>query len=326
MRGTKERIKLYRGAWYATWTEGGKTKRVSLRTSDRAQAERNFQEYIKQGANAPQTVSDILDRWGEERTDLKSIEGAKKTFKPLKAFFGNLQPQHITRDLCREYRTKRPVKNNTVRNELAILRAAVTWFAPNQGVFELPPPGLPKDHHLTQSDYKKLLKAADKVPHMKLFIQFALNTGARSGAILDLTWDRVNFEKRLIDLNTGDHKNKRRAVVPINDALLDILKEAHNGRTSEYVIEYGGKKIESVRKSFGMTAKKAGVIASPHVLRHTAAVVMAEGGVSIDEISQFLGHSGRTTTDRVYARYSPTYLQKAASTLSKWHLRACGSK
>jgi len=54
---------------------------------------------------------------------------------------------------------------------------------------------------------------------------------------------------------------------------------------------------------------------SAHVLRHTAAVWMAEAGVPMDEISQYLGHSNVEITRRVYARYSPDYLRKAASAL-----------
>jgi hypothetical protein len=49
------------------------------------------------------------------------------------------------------------------------------------------------------------------------------------------------------------------------------------------------------------------------LLRHTAAVLMAENGVPMSEISQYLGHNSTETTERVYARYSPDYLRKAAA-------------
>lgn len=54
---------------------------------------------------------------------------------------------------------------------------------------------------------------------------------------------------------------------------------------------------------------------SPHVLRHTAAVYMAEAGISMDEIAQYLGHSDSRITASTYARYSPEHLRKAASAL-----------
>ena len=45
------------------------------------------------------------------------------------------------------------------------------------------------------------------------------------------------------------------------------------------------------------------------------AVWMAEAGVVMDEIAQFLAHTDPRITYRVYARYSPEYLRKAASAL-----------
>jgi len=86
---------------------------------------------------------------------------------------------------------------------------------------------------------------------------------------------------------------------------------------SDYVIEWQGQRVHRI----GSTLKRYGKIAglkkpiSPHVFRHTAAVWMAEAGVSMSEISQYLGHSNTAITERVYARYSPDYLRNAASAL-----------
>lgn len=59
-----------------------------------------------------------------------------------------------------------------------------------------------------------------------MFVRIALYTGARSGAILDLTWDRVDFANKLIYFKNPDRivRNKRRATVPIEGALLRSLK------------------------------------------------------------------------------------------------------
>jgi integrase len=54
---------------------------------------------------------------------------------------------------------------------------------------------------------------------------------------------------------------------------------------------------------------------SPHVLRHTAAVWMAEGGVSMSKIAQYLGHDNDKTTQRIYARFSPEFQKDAAAVL-----------
>ena len=44
-------------------------------------------------------------------------------------------------------------------------------------------------------------------------------------------------------------------------------------------------------------------------------------GVPIGEISRYLGHSNSSITERVYARYSPTHLQRAAEVLDFTSLR-----
>jgi integrase len=67
-------------------------------------------------------------------------------------------------------------------------------------------------------------------------------------------------------------------------------------------------------------AKLEGV--SQHVLRHSAAVHMAEAGVPMSEIAQFLGHSSTSVTERVYARYSPDHLRRAAAVVDFARVRA----
>jgi integrase len=51
------------------------------------------------------------------------------------------------------------------------------------------------------------------------------------------------------------------------------------------------------------------------LLRHSAAVHMAEDRRSMEEIRQFLGHSDINVTRKIYARFSPDYLKEAAEAL-----------
>jgi integrase len=319
------RIKLYRGTWCVVWRENGTTKRASLRTSDREQAERNFREYERQLKTNNVTINDAIDYWLEEKKHLKSYKISKAKFRCIRPFFGHLCPHHITRQLCREYAQSRDVSNTTIRNELAILRCAVNYHKKNnEAEFEFPPADPPKDHYLTREDYKRLLTATES-PHIKLFMIVGLHTGARSNAILDLTWSQIDWDRLTINFIKGDHKNKRRSIIPINETLEHYLRQAYQGRTTEFVIEHGGKQIRSIRKGFAMTANRAGVKASPHVLRHTCAMVIAESGRPLQEVSQYLGHAGQTTTERVYAKFSPNHLREAAQALNDWHPCVLGS-
>ncbi len=144
----------------------------------------------------------------------------------------------------------------------------------------------------------------------------ALATAARKTAILELTWDRVDFDRRVIKLATGqDHGNKGRAIVPITNTLHAALLEARESALTPYVVEYAARKVGKVDKGFRAAAKDAWLDVTPHDLRRTAAIWMAERGVPMSEIASYLGHSDSRITERVYARYSPEYLKKAASAL-----------
>ena len=144
----------------------------------------------------------------------------------------------------------------------------------------------------------------------------ALATGARASALLELTWDRVDFEKGRIQLSKGEERRKGRATVRMSQRARTALTEAHEARTIEHVIEYGGMPLRSIKRSFREACARAKLKnVTPHVLRHTAAVWAIEAGASIDEVAQFLGHTDPRLTYRVYARYSTDYQKRITDAL-----------
>jgi integrase len=94
--------------------------------------------------------------------------------------------------------------------------------------------------------------------------------------------------------------HKGRAIVPMNRAAHDSLLEAREGALSEYVIEWAGKRVVSVKRGLKATARAAGIEFSvyPHLFRHSAAVHMAEAGIDMETIAQYLGHEDVTVTRR----------------------------
>ena len=73
----------------------------------------------------------------------------------------------------------------------------------------------------------------------------------------------------------------------------------------------------NIKRGLKFAAQKAGLGGQmgTHLLRHSAAVHLAESGIPMEEIAQYLGHDEVEVTRRVYARFSPTYLRKAAAAL-----------
>lgn len=309
------RIKLYRGWWYAVWRDDAGTQRRALRTQDRDEAQRALADFQTALATPRDTVAGIFAAYQREKGKPRAAWAWAKLREP----FGHLRPDQITREACRDYaeaRRKQGVGDGTIHTELTFLRAALNWQRPGGGALvQLPAKPAPKALYLTREQYAALL-AGSNTPHVRLFIVLALATAGRMGAILGLTWDRVDFNAGTIQLADGPQTRKGRATVPMTDTARRMLLEAHAGRTSAYVIEYGGKQVGKLRKAFERAAESAGLgWVTPHVLRHTAAVWMAEAGVPIAEVAQYLGHTEERITFRIYARFSPTYLRKAAGAL-----------
>ncbi|PSL17459.1 site-specific integrase [Shimia abyssi] len=182
----------------------------------------------------------------------------------------------------------------------------------------MPPAPPPRDRYLTTSEAEKLIASAID-PHIRLAILLMLTTTGRSGAILELTWDRVDFERRIIKPATNDIGPKKgRATVPINDTLMAALHDAREAALSRYVVEWDGRQVKSIKKGFSAAVIRAGKErCSPHDLRRNAGRFMAEAGEPIEEIAQHLGHSNPSMTRSTYSQYSPDYLRHAAGSLEK---------
>lgn len=309
------RLVKYRGIWCA-YHEG---KRKSLRTRDRSLAEQRLEDLKAQLKRKPETVDEIVSAYIEDMKERggRSIETTEFSWKALEPVFRNLRPDQVTRERSREFVTLRRsegISDGTIRRQLGVLSSALRWHDRNTpAIIERPPSPAPDDRYLTKAQVKKLIEHAEG--HLRLFIHIAVATGARSAAILELTWDRVDIQRGLINLGRG-HGNKKRATVPINSTLRPILDEAKDQATIDHVIAWGEKPVRSVKKGFSSAMKRAKLPpAGPRILRHSAAVWMAEAGVPMSEIAQYLGHTSTGITEKHYARYSPTHLRRASSAL-----------
>jgi integrase len=312
-------IKLYRGKYYAVWRQDGQTKRLALRTEDRGVAKQRLEDLkLKPVA---ETIGQIIDAYFEDKKSLSSFPSMVEAWKSLEPHFAHLRPDQVNRLLCRSYtehRRRQNIKDGTVIKELGVVRAGINWYTPNSPAqFEMPPQPAPKDRYLTRKEYSDLLEGCG-APHIRLFVILALSTAGRQSAILQLTWDRVDFDRGIIQLSIPDEHGRRkgRATVPMTNAARRALEEAKKAALTDFVIEYGEKPVMNIKKAFGRACERAKLKdVTPHTLRHTAAVWMAEAATPMSQIAQYLGHSNSLITERVYAKYSPEFLKGAASAL-----------
>lgn len=322
------RIKPYRGKWCIVWNDCG-TKRHStgLEASEgnRPAAETQRQDFL---ANLRQskpagtiTIGHCLSGYFE----------AKPLVYPrpsLLSFFGAMLPAHIDEDVCKVYAESREAagrKPATIYDELGILRTATVWAERKGWIAKAPwvwrpAAPAPRERWLSPSEASRLLTGA-KLPHVRLFIFIALHTAARTGAILDLTWDRVMFDIGRINFNRAGRATgrKRRAVVRMAPELAETLQAAKLNTlnpTDGPVIEYAGRAVKSIKHGFRDSVKRAGLAdVTPHVLRHTAATWMRQRGVPSEEIAGRLGNSIKMV-EKVYAKHDPNYQQASAAAVS----------
>ncbi|MDF9301642.1 site-specific integrase [Tritonibacter mobilis] len=321
------RLGRLKGRWVVIWNdEDGKRRRYRLAAETRQSAEREARDLILY-ADAPSgglTVEQAWKAYQEDMGDRRQASKLEQVGKNILPVFGHLGAAQVTVEDCRAYisdRRDQGRKDGTIRTEMNCLRATVKWAA-RRGLItsaphiELPKMPPPRDRYLSRSEASALVAAAID-PHIRLAILLMLTTAGRIGALLELTWDRVDLERRVIKLATNDIGPKKgRATVPINDTLVAALQTAQSAAVSPYVIEWGGRKVGSIKTGFNAAVKRAGIEhCTPHDLRRTAGRFMVEAGVPIDEVAQYLGHTNPSVTRSTYGQFSPDYLRRAAGAL-----------
>lgn len=327
------RIGRLNGRFVVTWRdETGRRRRFRLDALTAKAAESEALDVIRRETLpiGRMTVADVWEAHRADRQGRPIAETMGYTGIPIKKHFGDLRPDQVTTEHCRSYskaRQKAGLSVGTVWTELGHLRSALKWAENTRLIaaapyIDRPQKPTPKERFLTAAEIDRLI-AADCEPHIKLAILLMLTTAGRVGAILDLKWERVDFDRGQINLRADlAGPRKGRAVVPMNNTLRAALTQAKEAAMSDFVVEWAGGPIKSIRKGFMRAVEAAGLEGvSPHVLRHTAAVHMAEGGIPMSEIAQFLGHSSTAVTERTYARFSPSHLRTAADILDFGKLR-----
>lgn len=314
--------------WYETGPDGRSIRRrYSLHTDDRQEASRRAPaRYAELTRPQGTTVAELWSAYCVDHEGRKIVERMAYSWKAMEKRFGARDGRSITVADCRAHtaeRRKASRQDGTIHTELGHLRMVLRWaqkmrlidHAPH---IERPSAPPPKDGYLTRAEVSRML-AGDLAPHTRVAIHLLIGTGCRIGAALDLTWDRVDFNRDMINLRNPFDREKRkgRAIVPMNSTLKAVLIQAHDSALSPFVIEYAGGKVGSMKRSFKTAGKSIGrEDVSPHIFRHSAAVWLAEDDHSMEKIAQFLGHSNSAITAKVYSRYSPEYLRKLAMSLN----------
>jgi integrase len=160
----------------------------------------------------------------------------------------------------------------------------------------MPKPGKPRQRRLEAGEEDALLAAckASRAYYLHSFVVLAIETGMRSGELLAMRWEHLNFEKRTIFL--PDTKNGSPRTVPLSTRALGAihsLPRSINGRlfSSGY---------HSIHNAFQLAVTKAQATQPDsvtllrelrfHDLRHEAVTRLFEKGLNPIEVAMVSGH------------------------------------
>ncbi|MDQ7043054.1 MAG: tyrosine-type recombinase/integrase [Sulfurimonas sp.] len=179
------------------------------------------------------------------------------------------------------------------------------------------------------NEMKKIISVATE--ELKAFTALGFFTGLRSGEMIGLKWEDVNFSNKEIhikraikmgEITTPKTSNSIRTI-DILDNLLPYLKEQYKltGKKKSYVFLNKNDEhyydIKRIRDSKWKNLLKECEIEyrTIYQMRHTFATIMIENGEDILWVSNMLGHADASMTLQMYAKYRKRDDVKRASFL-----------
>ncbi len=182
------------------------------------------------------------------------------------------------------------------------------------------PRALPKA--LTYQEVERLLAGPDPTEPLgrrdSALLEFLYGTGARVSEAVALDLIDLELEEHTV-LLTG--KGGRQRVVPLGAYAVEAITSYLPARRAlvgekrdpgAAFVNARGRRLtrQGVWTIVQGQARRAGLPPeriSPHVLRHSAATHMVEGGADLRTVQEMLGHASISTT-QVYTRVSPRHL------------------
>ena len=230
----------------------------------------------------------------------------------------------------------------SVRNNLQALSLFCDWLVrealmPENPVSQIPKPKLPHTirPHLTLDKAEQLLDWTRNFPFGYAFeraraiaiVSTFLHTGIRLEELRNLRCVHVDIVNRSVFVEKGKCQKDR--IVPFGLPLVEALIEYSRHRTRlkkncPYfftAMRQDSKMGDSVIKRLVVRLReKSGIYFYPHMLRHTYATLMLQGGSDIRAVQELLGHASIHST-LPYLHTTTAHLQ---AQVHKYPLNAMG--
>lgn len=177
---------------------------------------------------------------------------------------------------------------------------------------------------LTQEEAIRLIDSASNLFH-RAMLMTVYSTGMRRAEMCNLKVEDIDNERMLIHIRQG--KNRRDRAVPLSPILLETLREYWRWMRPKTYLFPGT--INGLRADKPITpkvlweacreaAQRAGITKAvrPHLLRHSFATHLVEGGADLPTVQALLGHADLKPTS-IYLHMSERHLRAAGTPIDK---------
>ena len=152
----------------------------------------------------------------------------------------------------------------------------------------------------------------------KTIIDFMYSTGCRVSELINVEESDIDIEEAFVRL---EGKGSKQRIVPLGskvlinlESYLPLRNKDRKSKNNKLFISKSYKNLDrtAVFRIIKSTGVKAGIDKElyPHILRHSAATHMLEGGCDLRTVQEFLGHSSVSTT-QIYTKVTKAFLEEA---------------
>ena len=331
--------------WISVSIPNAPRLRESSGTTDRQEAQRYHDKRKAESWNQPRltgrTWGDAVLLWcdAETRSDSELLSLAK-----FGRNFNDRSLASVTREAVHEALSFCKTAGTYTRYRTMI--AAILNKAKDAGwINEVPKLEVRKDKKkktrkwLTYEQWERL--RAELPPHQRLMATFAVETGLRQSNVLQLTWSRVDLDRKLVWVEAEEAKGGEAIPVPLSTGAMNVLKSVQ-GTHEKFVFTYRGKPITEVKTAFQAACIRAGLgsvrvehgedsqrrnsVRSSGSMARKDHVLAASGGKGlgdrdVDEEGP-RGHRAPKGVARTSARYEGFTWHGLRHTWATWHIQS----
>src|SRR5215472_14809080 len=254
-----------------------------------------------------------------------------RRFAPILAriveFMGNRNPEDIFRKdvvFYRDWRQKSGLKPGTINLEIGVGASFFSWMAEHEYISEahnpfqktkkLKDPG--RRQALTMEAQKAIRDKAES-PIERAVFEFSRMTPLRRSDLVKLRKEDFDLENKVLMIDMK--KTGEPITLPIADVDIEYVATLPPGHIFSEALALSNP-CQKMTDTFRRLARKAGIRACLHQMRHTFCTEALRNGVDIRTVQSLMGHSSIQTTAKYLTpgdtKTTREFLEKRARALS----------